>query len=74
MTEIRPSDAAANPGLERIVTMGSAWAEPDHQSAVAALVRSFDPAVRAELGPRARAEIATNFGEAAAHSDHSGAA
>ena len=28
MTEIRPSDAAANPGLERIVTMGSAWAKP----------------------------------------------
>ena len=66
MTEIRPSDAAANPGLERIVTMGSAWAEPDHQSAVAALVRSFDPAVRADLGARARSEIATSFGEAAA--------
>lgn len=66
MTAITPADAAANPGLERIVTMGSAWAEPDHASAVAALQRAFDPAVRAELGPRAQREITTNFGEAAA--------
>jgi glycosyltransferase involved in cell wall biosynthesis len=66
MTAISPTDASANPGLERIVTMGSAWAEPDHASAVEALTKSFDPAVRAELGPRASAEIATHFGEAAA--------
>jgi glycosyltransferase involved in cell wall biosynthesis len=73
MSEIRPSDAAANPGLERIVTMGSAWAEPVHQSAVAALTRSFDPAVRAEIGPRAQSEIATNFGSGGAP-DHRGKA
>jgi glycosyltransferase involved in cell wall biosynthesis len=66
VSQIRPDDAAANPGLERIVTMGSAWAEPVHASAVAALVRSFDPAVRAALAPRAREQMSTRFSEAAA--------
>jgi glycosyltransferase involved in cell wall biosynthesis len=52
------ADAAANPGLSRIAKVGAAWAEPDHDAAVAALVRSFEPELRRELGERARADIA----------------
>jgi len=66
MGMITPADAAANPGLERIVVMGSPWAQPDHDSAVAALRRSFDPAVRAHLGPRALSHVREFFGAEAA--------
>jgi glycosyltransferase involved in cell wall biosynthesis len=66
MAEITAADAAANPGLERIVVMGARWAEPSHEAAVAALVRSFDPATRATLGARAARDMAERFDDRAA--------
>jgi glycosyltransferase involved in cell wall biosynthesis len=66
MTALQVRDTSPNPGLERIVAIGTQWADPVHQSAVAALVMSFDPKVRDRLGERARHEMTEHFGEAAA--------
>ncbi len=59
-------DAQANPGLQRIAIVGSSWAEANHDDAVMALRESFDPATRARLGERARADIARDYSTQAA--------
>ena len=61
MTKLTTADTVANPGLERIVTMGSPWADPSHRAAVAALRESFRPEVREQLGRQAAIDIATRF-------------
>jgi glycosyltransferase involved in cell wall biosynthesis len=63
---ITSADAVANPGVERIVTMGSPWAEPSFTAAVEALRQSFQPAVRERLGAAARNDMATKFSGPAA--------
>jgi glycosyltransferase involved in cell wall biosynthesis len=59
-------DAAANPGLQRIAIIGSSWAQPEHDDAVAALRESFDPATQHALGERARVDIARHYSTSAA--------
>jgi glycosyltransferase involved in cell wall biosynthesis len=48
----------ANPGLHTVIRPGSPWAEPSHESAVAAIRRATDPALRQQLGARAAIDLA----------------
>ena len=66
LVSARPStlthaDTESNPGMRRIIQVGTRWVEPDHDAAVAALTRAFDPAVRVRLGAKAAADIARGY-------------
>jgi glycosyltransferase involved in cell wall biosynthesis len=50
-------DTEHNPGMRQITNIGSTWAEPDHDSAVEALISSFDPNLRERLGEQARRDM-----------------
>jgi glycosyltransferase involved in cell wall biosynthesis len=61
LVPLRANDAKANPGLERIVDLGSPWAEPNVDSAVRALRTAADKDIRNTLGPRAEKTISEHF-------------
>jgi glycosyltransferase involved in cell wall biosynthesis len=55
---VRRTDLDANPGLETVVDLGSPWAEPSHDAAVAAIRSAMDIDQRIARGARAANEIA----------------
>ena len=61
LVPLTPKDAKHNPGLERIVDLGSPWADPNLLDAVRTLRLAADPKIRGELGPRAEKTMTENF-------------
>ena len=61
MTGVTKADMKHNPGMNHVVSVGMAWAEPSHAHAVTQLRASRDSVLRSRLGSAAAVTIRDGF-------------